>query len=100
MSGPNVMSRAHLPFFPPLVVISQTHWLVSRVRLARWRESLALLNVQWCHLESGGDGSNSQLVCHTTLLPHQGAQLLLAFATNFKYSKYFCIKLIYILYNE
>ena len=25
------------------VVISQTHWLVSRVRLSRWRESLALL---------------------------------------------------------
>ncbi len=82
------------------VVISQTHWLVSRVRLPQWRESLALLNVQCCHLVSGASGSNiSRLVCHTTLLPHQGARLLLAFATNFKYSKYFCIKLIYIYYT-
>ncbi len=54
----------------PSVVISQTHWLVSQVRLARWRESLCLLYVQCCHLSSGG--LNSQLVCHTTLLPHQG----------------------------
>ncbi len=35
---------------------------------ARWRESLALLNEQCCHLSRGG--SNLQLVCHTTLLPH------------------------------
>ncbi len=51
-----------------VVVISQTHWLVSQVRLARWRESLALLNGQCCHLSRSG--SNLQLVCHTTLLPH------------------------------
>ncbi len=52
------------------VVISQTHWLVSRVRLAQWCESLYLLNEQCCHLSRGG--SNSQLVCHTTLFPLQG----------------------------
>ncbi len=45
-------------------MISQTHWLVSRVRLPRWHESLYLLNEQCCHLSRGG--SNSQLVCHTT----------------------------------
>ncbi len=52
------------------VVISQTISWVSQVRLPRWRESLCLLNEQCCHLYCGG--SNSQLVCHTTLLPHQG----------------------------
>ena len=47
------------------VVISQTHWLVSRVRLPRWHESLYLLNEQCCHLSRRG--SNSQLLCHTTV---------------------------------
>ena len=51
------------------VVISQTHWLVSQVRLAQWRESLALLNEQCCHLSRGG--SNSRLVCHTTSCSHE-----------------------------
>ncbi len=68
------------------VVISQTISWVSRVRLARWHESLALLNEQCCHLSRGG--SNSQLVCHTTLLPHQGGGLASA---NWLYSKYFYI---------
>ncbi len=36
------------------VVISQTHWLVSQVRLPRWRESLCLLYVQCCHLSGSG----------------------------------------------
>ncbi len=46
-------------------MISQTHGLVSQVRLPRWRESPCLLNEQCCHLYRGG--SNLQLVCHTTL---------------------------------
>ncbi len=40
--------------------------------------------VQWWHLVVMV--LNSQLVCHTTLLPHQG---VLASTANFKYSKYF-----------
>ncbi len=44
------------------------------MRLPWWRESLALLNVQCCHLVSGASGSNiSRLVCHTTLLPQGGS---------------------------
>ena len=59
------------------VVISQTHWLVSRVRLARWRESLCLLNVRCCHLASGaGGGSNFMAgVSHHTPPPPGGAGL-------------------------
>ncbi len=40
---------------------------------------------------------NSQLVCHTTLLPHQGVLALLAFTTNFKYSEYFYNKYLHTL---
>ncbi len=61
----------------PIVVISQTHWLVSRVRLPRWRKSLALLNVQCCHLESGGGGSKFTAgVSHHTPPPLGGAALI------------------------
>ncbi len=56
------------------VVISQTHWLVSRVRLARWRESLALLSTQWCHLTRGGSNFTAG-VSHHTPPPPGGAGL-------------------------
>ncbi len=47
--------------------------------------SSSSLNEQCCHLSHGG--SNSQLVCHTTLLPHQGGLA----SANELYSKYFYI---------
>ncbi len=47
------------------VVISQTHGLVSQVRLPRWRESLCLLYVQCCHLVSGGSKFASGVSHHT-----------------------------------
>ncbi len=46
--------------------------------------NLRIYYVQWCHLKAVV--LNSQLVCHTTLLPHQG---VLASAANFNYSEYF-----------
>ncbi len=47
------------------VVISQTHSLVSRVRLPRWCESLALLSTQWRHLTSGGSIFTAGVSHHT-----------------------------------
>ncbi len=46
--------------------------------------NLCIYCVQWCHLWAVV--LNSQLVCHTTLLPHQG---VLASTANFNYSEYF-----------
>ncbi len=57
------------------VVISQTHWLVSRVRLPRWHESLALLNAQCCHLASGSSKFTAG-VSHHTPPPPGGAGLV------------------------
>ncbi len=53
------------------VVISQTHWLVSQVRLARWRESLCLLYVQCCHLSGGGFVFTAGVSHHT--MPSSGS---------------------------
>ncbi len=66
------------------VVISQTHWLVSQERLSP-RAGTSVF-IEYTVVPSGGSGSISQLVCHTTLLPYQGA---LASTANFKYSEYF-----------
>ncbi len=75
---------------PPLlrmvfsVVISQTHWLVSQERLSpRVGTSVFIVyrsDIWWVVVLT------LQLVCHTTLLPHQGA---LASTANFNYSEYF-----------
>ncbi len=54
------------------VVISQTHWLVSQVRLARWRESLCLLYVQCCHLSGGGFVFATGVSHHTPPPPRGG----------------------------
>ena len=55
-------------------MISQTRWLVSRVRLAQWCESLALLGTQWRHLTSGGSNFTAS-VSHHTPPPPGGAGL-------------------------
>ncbi len=46
--------------------------------------NLRIYCVQWCHLKAVV--LNSQLVCHTTLLPHQR---VLASTANFNCSEYF-----------
>ncbi len=45
-------------------VISQTHWLVSWVRLPQWRECLAFLSTQWRHLTSGGSNFTAGVSHH------------------------------------
>ncbi len=66
------------------VVISQTHWLVSQERLSP-RAGTSVF-IEYSAAIWRAVVLNSQLVCHTTLLPHQGA---LASTDNFKYSEYF-----------
>ncbi len=57
------------------VVISQTQWLVSQVRLPRWCESLCLLYVQHCHLSGSGFVFTAG-VSHHTPPPLGGAGLV------------------------
>ena len=67
------------------VVISQTRWLVSQERLSP-RAGTSLFIDLFPITPSGEQWFFLQLVCHTTLLPHQG---VLASTDNFKYSEYF-----------
>ncbi len=59
-----------------------TGWYLRRDCPRGWEPPYLLSTV----VPSGGSGSILQLVCHTTLLPYQGA---LASTANFKYSEYF-----------
>ncbi len=56
----------------PNAVISQTHWLVSQERLSPRAGTFVFIlynhAIWWVVV------LNSQLVCHTTLLPHQGVE--------------------------
>ncbi len=58
-------------FVPICVVISQTHWLVSQERLSLRVGTSIFINLP---IMPSGEQWFLQLVCHTTLLPHQGAE--------------------------
>ncbi len=76
------LRKSHVHTQTGVVLCSDIHWLVSQERLSP-RAGTSVCT-QWGHLEAVV--LNSQLMCHTTLLPHQG---VLASTANFKYSKYF-----------
>ncbi len=67
-----------------IVVISQTHWLVSQERLSLRAGTSIFIDL--FPVMPSGEQWFLQLVCHTTLLPHQG---MLASTDNFKHSEYF-----------
>ncbi len=69
------------PLSGGIVVISQTISWVSRVRLARWCESLALLSTQCCHLASGGSKFAAGVSHHTP--PSPGGAGLIGLCNQF-----------------
>ncbi len=54
------------------VVVSQTHWLVSQERLSLRVGTSVFIDL--FPITPSGEWWFLQLVCHTTLLPHQGAE--------------------------